>query len=91
MNLKTKGVKRVSDCKVKKAQAGRITVEDIFTQEQQVLEADTLVLSFWRKAETRLHDELEGKVQEIHLIGDALAPRRLIEAFYEGYTVAAEI
>ena len=91
LNLKMKGVKRVSDFKVKKAQAGRITIEDIFTQEQQVLEADTLVLSFWRKAETGLHDELQGKVKEIHLIGDALAPRRLIDAFYEGYKVATEI
>jgi pyruvate/2-oxoglutarate dehydrogenase complex dihydrolipoamide dehydrogenase (E3) component len=91
LNLKMKGVKRVSDFKVKKAQAGRITIEDIFTQEQQVLQADTLVLSFWRMAETRLHDELEGKVKEIHLIGDALAPRRLIDAFYDGYKVATEI
>jgi 2,4-dienoyl-CoA reductase (NADPH2) len=91
MNLKTKGVKRVSDCKVKRAQAGKVTIEDIFTQEEQEMEADTLVLSYWRKAETRLHDELEGKVKEIHLIGDALAPRRLIDAFHEGYTVAAEI
>jgi len=91
LNLKTKGVKRVSDFKVKKAQAGRITIEDIFTQEQQVLEADTLVLSFWRKAETRLHDELEGKVKDLHLIGDALAPRRLIDAFQDGYKVASEI
>jgi len=55
------------------------------------MEADTVVLSFWRKAETRLHDELQGKVKEIHLIGDALSPRRLIDAFYEGYKVAAEI
>jgi 2,4-dienoyl-CoA reductase (NADPH2) len=91
MNLKTKGVKRVSDFKVKKAQAGRVTIEDLFTQERQVLEADTLVLSFWRKAESRLHGEIEGKVKELHLIGDALAPRRLIEAFYEGYKVASEI
>jgi 2,4-dienoyl-CoA reductase-like NADH-dependent reductase (Old Yellow Enzyme family)/thioredoxin reductase len=91
LNLKTKGVKRVSDFKVKKAQAGRVTIEDIFTQEQQELEADTLVLSFWRKAETRLHGELEGKVKELHLIGDALAPRRLIDAFYEGYRVASEL
>ncbi len=91
MNLKTKGVKRVSDCKVKRVRAGRAIIEDVFTQEEQDLEADTLVLSFWRKAETRLHDELEGRVTELHLIGDALAPRRLIEAFYEGYKVASEI
>ena len=91
LNLKTKGVKRVSDFKVKKAQAGKVTIEDVFTQEEQELEADTLVLSFWRKAETGLHDELEGKVKGLHLIGDALAPRRLIDAFYEGYKVAAEI
>jgi hypothetical protein len=91
MNLKTKGVKRVSDCKVKRVESGKVTIEDVFTQEEQELEADTLVLSYWRQADTRLHDELEGKVKELHLIGDALAPRRLIDAFYEGYTVAAEM
>jgi 2,4-dienoyl-CoA reductase (NADPH2) len=91
LNLKTKGVKRVSDNKVKRAQAGKVTIEDIFTQEQQELEADTLVLSFWRKAEHGLHDELQGKMKDLHLIGDALAPRRLIDAFYEGYKVASEI
>ncbi len=91
MNLKTKGVKRVSDNKVKRVQAGKVIIEDVFTQEEQELEADTLVLSYWRKADTRLHEELEGKVKELHLIGDALAPRRLIDAFYEGYKVASRI
>ncbi len=91
LNLKMKGVKRVGDNKVKRAQAGKVTIEDIFTQEQQELEADTLVLSFWRKAEHRLHDELKGKVKDLHLIGDALAPRRLVDAFYEGYKAATEI
>jgi mycofactocin system FadH/OYE family oxidoreductase 2 len=91
LNLRTKGVERVSDFKVNKVEAGKVTIEDVFTQKEQELEADTLVLSYWRQADTRLHDELEGKVKELHLIGDALAPRRLIDAFYEGYTVAAEM
>ena len=60
-------------------------------KELQEIEADTLVLSYWRKADPRLYDELKGKVKEIHRIGDALAPRRLINAFYDGYKVASEL
>ena len=91
LNLKNKKVRRVSDCKVKKFKPGQVTIQDVFTQEEQHLEADTLVLSYWRKADKKLHESLQGKVKELHLIGDALAPRRLINAIYEGYKVGMEI
>lgn len=89
--LKSKGVKRVSDCEVKQARPGKVVIRDVFTEEAQELDADTLVLSYWRKAETRLYDALQGKVEEIYKIGDALSPRRCINAIYEGHKVAMNI
>ncbi len=91
LNLKAKGVRRVSDCKVKNVRPGKVTCEDWFNQEEQELDADTLVLSFWRKPETALYNELAGKACEVYKIGDALSPRRLINAIYEGYKVSMEI
>lgn len=91
MNIKMKGVKRVHDCEVKAARSGKVVLRDAFTEQTEELEADTLVLSYWRKADPALYDELKGKVKEIHRIGDALAPRRLINAIYDGYKVASEI
>jgi 2,4-dienoyl-CoA reductase (NADPH2) len=91
MNLTAKGVKRISEFEVKRAVPGKVTVRNIFTEQEQDLEADTLVTSYWRSADTRLYDELKGKVKEIHKIGDCLAPRRVINAIYDGYKVAMEL
>lgn len=90
-NLKAKGVRRISDCEVKKARAGTVVIRDAFTEREEELDADTLVLSYWRKADTKLYDQLQGRVTRMYRIGDALAPRRMINAIYEGYKVAAEI
>jgi hypothetical protein len=91
MNLTAKGLTRISDFEVKQAVPGKVTMRNIFTEGDQDLEADTLVTSYWRSADTRLYDELKGKVKEIHKIGDCLAPRRVINAIYEAYKVAMEL
>jgi 2,4-dienoyl-CoA reductase (NADPH2) len=90
-SLKTKGVKRASDCEVTGARPGTVVIRDVFTEQTEELDADTLVLSYWRKAENRLYTELRGKVKEIHKIGDALSPRRLINAIYDGHKVAMSL
>jgi mycofactocin system FadH/OYE family oxidoreductase 2 len=90
-NLKTKKVRLIADKAVKKVRKGKVVLQDIFTEEQEELEADTLVLSYWRQSDRKLYEELQDKVKEIYCIGDALSPRRLINAIYEGYTVAAKI
>ncbi len=89
--LKSKGVKRVGDCEVKRAVPGKVFIRDVFTEKEEELEADTLVLSYWRKADTRLYDELQGRIKGVHKIGDALSPRRCINAIYEGHKLAMEI
>jgi 2,4-dienoyl-CoA reductase (NADPH2) len=91
MNLTTKGVERVRDFEVKQAVPGRMTMRNVLTDQEEELEADTLVTSYWRSADTRLSDELKGKVKEILKVGDCLAPRRVINAIYEEYKVAMGI
>jgi thioredoxin reductase len=51
---------------------------------------DTVVLAAGSEPETALFDALRGRVQELHRIGDCLAPRRLDHAIYEGYVAGCE-
>ncbi len=47
-------------------------------------DVDTIVFSGIRHARRRLFDELNGRVGELHRIGDALAPRKPADAIYDG-------
>ncbi len=91
MNIKMKGVKRIQDKEVKEAMPGKVVLRDAFTEQLEEIEADTLVLSYWRKADPTLYEQLKGRVKEVHRIGDALAPRRLINAIFDGYKAASDI
>lgn len=48
---------------------------------------DTVVLACGAEARSELRDELEGKVPELHVLGDAYAPRRLVDATQQGYAL----
>ena len=54
-------------------------------------DVDTLVLACGHQARLELHEALEGKVPELHAIGDCLSPRTAEEAVLEGLKVAALI
>ena len=90
-NMTAKGVKKISDFEVKRAAPGKVSIRNVFTEKDQEIEADTLVTSYWRRSETGLYDELKGKVKNLRRIGDCLAPRRVINAIYEGYKAGMEI
>ncbi|MDP2954496.1 MAG: FAD-dependent oxidoreductase [Chloroflexota bacterium] len=51
------------------------------------LEADTIVLAAGSRPNVALKEALEGKVPELHLIGDAVSPRRIVDAMAEGSQV----
>jgi hypothetical protein len=49
---------------------------------------DTVVLACGGQARTELHASLQGRVPELHLVGDAWAPRRLTIATREAWELA---
>ncbi len=55
------------------------------------LPADTVVLAIGAKANNRLAAELEGKVKDLRIIGDAMKPRKLTEAIREGFDLARSL
>ncbi len=91
INTTAKKVKRISDFAVKKALPGKVIIRNHFTEEEEELDTDTLVLSFWRKSDCALFHELEGKVTQLYRIGDCVSPRRYIDAVDEGYQIGCKI
>ncbi len=70
----------IGDCEVK--------LELLATGEQRTVPVDGVIMSTMRRQVDGLIDMLTGKVAYIYQIGDALAPRSLIEATYEGHKFA---
>jgi 2,4-dienoyl-CoA reductase (NADPH2) len=78
---------RVMDRHAVKAvtEAGVLVEKD---HEETLLPADTVILAVGAVPNCEMAAELEGKVRELHLIGDALKPRKLTEAIREGFNLA---
>ena len=56
---------------------------------RRLIEADTVICSRGRKSV--LNSRLMEDIEEVHVIGDARAPRKVIDAVHEGFTVALDI
>ena len=66
---------------------------DILTSDgwKQTIEADTIVLAPGAKANTELAQQLERKIPPLHLVGDCVQPRDIMEAIANGARVGREI
>ncbi len=91
MSLFGKNVKFQMVAVVKKALPGRCILTNPITFQDSEVECDTLVLSYWRKVNDNLYKALKGKVKGLTRVGDAVAPRYMPHAVYEGYLAANAI
>jgi hypothetical protein len=57
------------------------------TVTSHITDVDTLVICGLRHAERSLYDELKAETPDIHIIGDADAPRRPADAIFDGERV----
>jgi uncharacterized FAD-dependent dehydrogenase len=76
---------------VERIDGTRITLRSLLTDETREVEADTIVFAAGGRADDGLYHRLRDRVPEIHLIGDALAPRRVIYATRDGNRVGKAI
>jgi 2,4-dienoyl-CoA reductase-like NADH-dependent reductase (Old Yellow Enzyme family)/thioredoxin reductase len=83
------GVKAIVGVEYKKITDKGITV----TREgkEELIEADTIVISAGEKPNNGLYGKLYGKVPEIYLVGDCLEPRRLMDAIEDGAFAGLQI
>ena len=60
-------------------------------EETRIDELDTIVLTTAREADDDLYFQLKGRFENVHRIGDCVAPRRLDHAIYEGFLAGREL
>ena len=58
---------------------------------QQTLEADTIVLAAGAIPNDQMARAIQGKVGEVHLAGDCVQPRRIVDAIHEGARLGREV
>jgi thioredoxin reductase len=86
--LRTNGVTFTPMTWVNRIEGTTVHAYDVFSKEEKQIQADTVVLSMGNRADNRLYRELKGKIDEIHCIGDCVAPRKVIDAVYDGHKLA---
>ena len=83
------GIRVLDQCAVKEVNKTGVLLEKEGTE--TLLPADTVALAIGAVAHNPLAEELEGKVAELHVIGDAREPRKITEAVREGFNLGREI
>ncbi|MGH3012588.1 MAG: FAD-dependent oxidoreductase [Gaiellaceae bacterium] len=69
-----------------------VGVFNLYTGADETLTGvDTVVLATGPKADDSLYLRLKGEIQNLHRIGDCVAPRKLDHAIYEGYLAGREL
>lgn len=83
--LQNLGVKLTPRTFVKAIEDRRVTVFDVFTNAERIIDdVDAVVLATMRRPLDALARQLEDAVPQVFPIGDALAPRGFAEAIFEG-------
>jgi hypothetical protein len=73
-------------------EGSRVSIFNLYTAAADAVEGvDTVVLAAGQKANDELYFALKGTVDNLHRIGDCLAPRKLDHAIYEGYLAGREL
>ncbi|MBM7516452.1 2,4-dienoyl-CoA reductase-like NADH-dependent reductase (Old Yellow Enzyme family)/thioredoxin reductase [Nocardioides nitrophenolicus] len=69
-----------------------VTTRNVYSQKVRPLgEFDAVVLACGSVSESTLYDELRGSLPELHILGDAYAPRRLVFATRQAYALAEQL
>ena len=67
----------------------RVTLQHVYSRRKETREdVDTVVLAMGHRSVDDLYHALKGRVPELHLIGDAMAPRGVHAAMLEGTRAA---
>ncbi len=88
--LVEEGVTILTSTKVKELGKGYALVEDS-SGTRKIDGFDTIVLAVGSRPNDVIAKDLQGKVPELHVIGDASEPREALEAVYEGEEIALKI
>ncbi|MBM9468743.1 oxidoreductase [Nakamurella leprariae] len=86
--LRATGVRQLGLHELGEIGDGTVVLTDVLNGTSEVLAADHVVIPGARRSDTTLADALAGRVGQLLVAGDALAPRQAIEAIRDGRRVA---
>ena len=88
-----KGVKMIPNVSVMSIAGNQVNTMNNYTGANQTFEADNVLIANPNLADNELYYSLKNAKPELemHLVGDACAPRRLENAIHEGFLAAIEI
>lgn len=88
IRMRTKGVVFSPNTVLREISGKAVLVLDIYANRERRIEGIyTVVLATGNRANNQLYRSLKGKVKELHAVGDCVAPRKALEAIYEGYNL----
>lgn len=88
--LQKKGVVMITSTKVSELGRGFVVIEDR-TGSHRLEGFDTIVIAVGSVPDDTLYQQLKEKIAAIHVIGDAVRPRAVVDAVYEGERVALNL
>jgi dimethylamine/trimethylamine dehydrogenase len=77
-----------------------VTATNVYADEDAILDADRVVFTTMRKSNSELYERLredidelraETEIEEVHGVGDCIAPRRIADAVYHGHEVGRSV
>lgn len=88
-NLRKGGVRIFTSTKVREIRPEGVLAER--EGREEVFPADSVVLAVGSRPNSKLAEELRGRVEELYVVGDCSQPRKALEAIQEGWEVGLRI
>ena len=87
--LKELGVKSIANFKVTEIKPGEVLGE--VNGDKKTIKADMVVLAIGSKPRRELYDKIKAGNMPVLGVGDAIEPRKILNAVHDGYNIAREI
>ena len=87
--LAQKKVRLLTGTKVESLAPGQVRVSG--PEGPATLDTEAIVLAIGRRPENQLHEAVNELVNEVYVVGDCLAPRKVIDAIWEAFKTARVI
>ncbi len=89
--LLSKGVTLTPLTWVREVNGRSVRLYNLYDGRERTVEVDDIVVALGGRSDRALYDQLSGRVPELHVIGDAVAPRRILYATRDGNRVGREL
>jgi len=88
--LKVKGAHIMTNCQIEKVIPG-IVIYQLLDGIRGEVKTDSIVLAIGRRSVNTLLPQINELVNEVHVIGDCIASRKVIDAMWEAYKKAIKV